>query len=795
MPPTTTTDLPALPGPEAEGRDKSSVAALRELLRRPAVAAAMITTATVLAISWPWILSRITGSFPDDSERAWGSGALAVAAGAWAGFECIRGSATRRGGSGRTNRTALAWSAIGTGMAIWSAGTAWVVIDGGVPVAGPGNPVVSQILQLVASLVILIGVAAIPGDDSTSVGRLIDIAIVATAVLAGIWALALPLLPDEAPETLTRSLFALMGAAWIVASATLATRATPHLHSELRGLTYALLAGGLALMIASGIRESAGYTGSAAMSDLLWLTMALALVVSGRRLRRPWVDTVESVHVMVRIHSALPAFATFAALGLIAITQRQDGSLDPVMMTFGILVVVFSGARGLLMSSRNRSLFARLLTTADELRRTIRTDPLTGLGNRLALEDRLDAALERRSSAGTSVFFIDVDNFKRVNDSLGHDAGDELLQLLAARLTGVMGTDVFRIGGDEFVAVREDLDSSSAEAVAAALVAALGPSVQIGAHSFPTGASVGLARSETRADGPRTPDDHQLLMRRADLALYRAKELGRAQWAPYEPWLQDRADRRLGLQRDLDQAIDRHEFEVLYQPVHSLATGKPLGAEALLRWVSPEFGVIIPHEFEPLVNETALRTAMFDARFDLVLADLAEEPHGELWIAFGMDEEELAHPGIAARLLGDLAASGVDPTRMRIETSEQAVLSPAVREALDELVEGRVRICIKGFGTGPSSLSFLSRFTALTLKLDRSLLGSLGPESSDLRVLTAVVELAHELGLGCAADAIATSRQAAELRRLGVDEGQGWHFGPAMRWNELTTTGPFGALR
>jgi diguanylate cyclase (GGDEF)-like protein len=385
------------------------------------------------------------------------------------------------------------------------------------------------------------------------------------------------------------------------------------------------------------------------------------------------------------------------------------------------------------------------------------------------------------------VLFIDIDNFKQVNDSLGHDAGDELLKVLAGRLTEVMGADVFRVGGDEFVAVREDLDSRSAEAVAAAVVAALGPPVQIGAHRFPTGASVGLARSEPRADGRRQPDDPQLLLRRSDLALYRAKELGRGQWAAYEPWLQERADRRLTLQQGLREALERQEFEVFYQPVHALSTGALIGAEALVRWVSPAFGVLLPHEFVPLAREAALMPALGEVVLDTVLGDVASGggSGSGLWVAVNLSEDEVLHPTLSRRLTSQLNAYGVPPERLRLEVTERVVLDPTAREVLNGLAEAGLGMTIEDFGSGPTSLRHLSSFRKLTLKMDRSFLGAVGRPRDDLTILGAMVGLAHELGLTTAAEAITTSRQAEDLMGLGVDEGQGWHFGQAIRWSEL----------
>jgi diguanylate cyclase (GGDEF)-like protein len=755
-----------------------------ELLHRPVTAWVLVSGAALLAVVWPWLHSMFTGTAPSGALWTRVTGTMVVLAGAWAGVEVLRSTVPWHG-----DRRRRAWSIVGGGVMSWTLGATAAVLTGRPHLGGPGHGLAVELLQLVGALVVVAGAATIPSDATPSIERRIDLALVVTAVLVALWAVALPLLLDEPPGTPARAVAALLGAAWIITAAGIAMRAGPHHHSELRGLVYALLAGGTALMASSGISPAPAYTATGSVTDLLWLTMGLALVTSGRRLRRPWVDSPDNRRAVERLHAALPAAATVAALALVAVAQRRERALDPVMMALGALVVVLSGARGLLMHLHNRSLFARLLSSAEELTRTSRRDPLTGLGNRLALEERLGIALRHHEPPGTSVFFIDIDNFKRVNDSLGHEAGDELLQVLAERLIGVMGADVFRVGGDEFVAVREDLDGRSAEAVAAAVVASLGPPVQIGAHRFPTGASVGLARSERRADGPRQPDDPQLLLRRADLALYRAKELGRAQWAPYEPWLQERADRRLTLQQGLRDAIEDREFEVFYQPVHALGTGDLVGAEALVRWVSPTFGVLLPHEFVPLANEAALMPAIGEVVLEAVLADLRDDDR-RLWVSVNLSEDEVLHPAVAPRLVERLEACGVEPGRLRVEVTERAVLEPTAREVLNQLAARGLGICIEDFGSGPTSLRHLSSFSDLTLKMDRSFLGASGRQRDDLTILAAVVDLAHELGLRCAVEAITTAAQAEDLRGLGVDEGQGWHFGQAVRWSELTGRDP-----
>jgi diguanylate cyclase (GGDEF)-like protein len=446
-------------------------------------------------------------------------------------------------------------------------------------------------------------------------------------------------------------------------------------------------------------------------------------------------------------------------------------------------VVVLSGTRGALMHEHNALLVEQLASTAEDLARTARTDELTGLGNRYGLERRLERALAAAPGTGITVYFIDIDNFKEVNDSLDHAAGDTLLRVLAERLTGVLGNEVYRVGGDEFVAVREDLDLNAAEALAAGVVAALGPPVRIGTHGVLSGASVGLARSELREDRGRRPDEPELLLRRADLALYRAKELGRGQWAAYQPWLQERADRRLAIQRGLPAALAGGQLEVHYQPIVSLVTGGMLGAEALARLATDRFGMLMPGEFLPLAQEAGLLAEVRSQVLARVVGRLATSDIA--WLAVNLAASEPVPAELPGQILDALSAAGVDPSRLRLEVTETTVLDPGSRVRLAHLAEAGVQVCIEDFGTGPTSLRHLSGMGDLTLKLDRSFIAGLGRGHDDRLVIAAVVDLAHDLALRVGVEAVTTLHQAEDLRALGVEEAQGWVFGQPVPWDRL----------
>ena len=746
---------------------------------RPAVVGALIVPALALAATWPWIVDFLTPVEVGDGTRVRLTELAVVGAALWGAAACLLGALARR-----WRPEASAWWTVGAGAIVWAMGALAGPLGGLAPTAGPSHGGAADVLQVAGFALMLIGSLLVPTRGPMDLLRRIDLTLVLTAVLIVLWSMAQRLSVADAPEALLHSGSLVLGAAGVLAGAALVIRSLPQHQPELRGLVAALMAGGIAYMLAADRGPTSAYTYRSLAADLCWMVMGLSLVVAGRRLREPRDEHATTRRVTDRVYSWLPATATIVGLATAAIHQRDVGALVPALTVLGTALVVLSATRGALMHERNKMLLDQLRFTAAQMARAGRTDELTGLGNRLGLEIRLGEALERQSPHGVSVFFIDIDNFKDVNDTLGHEAGDQLLHVLADRLMGVLGHDVFRIGGDEFVAVREDLDPRSAEAIAAAIVAALGPPVPLGPHRVPSGASVGLARSEIRADGNRRRDEPQLLLRRADLALYRAKELGRGQWASYEPWLQERADRRLALQQGLRSAITAGQLDVVYQPIVDLHTGSTVGAEALVRWVSPTFGILLPLEFLPLAEEADLMPALGEHVLSAVVDRLAtSEVPG--WVSVNLSAAELLHPELVERVARHLRLGGVAPQRLRVEVTEAVVLDPAVRGVLGQLAAMGVRTCIEDFGTGPTSLRYLSGLSDLTLKMDRSFLGGLGRSHDERVVLAAVTDLAHDLALRVGVEAVTTERQAEELRRLGVEEAQGWLLGEPVAWSRL----------
>jgi diguanylate cyclase (GGDEF)-like protein/PAS domain S-box-containing protein len=413
-------------------------------------------------------------------------------------------------------------------------------------------------------------------------------------------------------------------------------------------------------------------------------------------------------------------------------------------------------------------------------------DALTGLPNRVFFLDRAAHALDRtkRSRTWVAVLFCDLDRFKFINDSLGHDAGDRLLGELARRLQEVVrpGDTVARFGGDEFTILCENIeDESHALAIAERVgrVAAT-PFVLGDAEVFVT-MSVGIALGT----GPRARPS--ALIENADAAMYRAKARGGNRHEVFDHDMRARAKRRLALQSALHRAVERGEFQVVYQPLVRLATRRPVGAEALVRWRHPERGLVGPQEFIGLAEETGLivpigtyvlrEACLQAARWRMIM------PGGEpMAIKVNLSARQFAHPNLVEVVAGILGETGVDPASVFFEITESVLMEDveSTSAALRELKSLGVSLAVDDFGTGYSSLLYLKRFPVDELKVDRTFVAGLLANAEDAAIVAAVVNLAHTLGVKAVAEGVESSSQAARLIELGCDFGQGYHFGRPM---------------
>ncbi len=417
-------------------------------------------------------------------------------------------------------------------------------------------------------------------------------------------------------------------------------------------------------------------------------------------------------------------------------------------------------------------------TLEEELRRQAFHDSLTDLANRALFADRLEHALSRTRRFGhpVAVLFIDLDDFKTVNDSLGHGEGDLLLVAVAERLQKPLraGDTIARMGGDEFAVLLEDpADADAPVEVAQRLLAALEP--PFGGKELFVHASIGVAVSTSTS---LTPGD---LLRDADVSMYTAKSKGKNRVEVFKPSMHMAAIARLALKGDLERALEREEFAVLYQPIINLKSGQVTGVEALLRWHHPRRGVVGPIDFIPVAEETGLiiplgRWVLNEACRQAVAWDL--ETPTPLRMSVNVSGRQIHQLGFAGEVAEALAVSGLDPARLTLELTESVLMQDvdATAATLADLKRLGVRLAIDDFGTGYSSLSYLRRFPIDELKIDRSFVSTVnvGPDQSAL--VRSIVELGDTLHLETVAEGIEEAEQLRELTGLGADLGQGFYF-------------------
>jgi diguanylate cyclase (GGDEF)-like protein len=410
-------------------------------------------------------------------------------------------------------------------------------------------------------------------------------------------------------------------------------------------------------------------------------------------------------------------------------------------------------------------------------------DPLTGLPNRSLFLEFLQLALARtrRRRDTFAVLFLDLDRFKVVNDSLGHDAGDELLVALARRLRGVVrpGDTVARFGGDEFTVLCDDLPLTSAREYATDVAERLlqtirRPFLLDGEEQF-LSASIGIALA-----GPGTERPEGLL-RDADAAMYRAKERGKDRWELFDEHMRATARERHETENALHRALERAELRVHYQPMVSLHDRICIGAEALVRWAHPDRGLLAPAQFIDLAEETGLIVPV--GRWVIEEACRRSREwrieHGPGFVvSVNLSSRQLSNPDLAEHVRSALDDTGADAAGLCFEITENVLMddAEATMGAITALKRLGVGLSIDDFGTGYSSLGYLKRFPVEAVKVDRSFIDGLGSDPEDSAIVAAVISLGHALGLTVIAEGVETDRQLAELAALGCDAAQGYLF-------------------
>ena len=445
------------------------------------------------------------------------------------------------------------------------------------------------------------------------------------------------------------------------------------------------------------------------------------------------------------------------------------------------IIVDLSDSAGTRKAYYMRDITHRKVLEENLARRALQ-DPLTGLANRRLFMDRLAHALTgtvRRQSC-TAVLFMDLDNFKAVNDSLGHEAGDELLVAVGRRLQGCLrpGDTLARFGGDEFTVLLEEVtDVGDAVRLAERVLEVLQTPVVLGSHKLYVSVSIGVA-----ASGPNL-DRAESLLRAADVAMYRSKETGKSTYKVFEDGMTVKVIERMELENGLRKAVDRGELRVYYQPQMLMESRKIVGMEALLRWDYPPRGLVPPEEFITLLEQTDLIVPIGQYVLEEACRQAKEwhelYPDDRISMGVNLSARQFRQPDLKEKVAGVLRKTGLDPHALVLEITESVLMDDTQHAAniLQGLKGLGVRFAIDDFGTGYSSLSYLQRFPIDYLKVDRSFVGSLGKGRNNARALIgALMSFTRALGIEAVAEGVETAEQLDELRGMQCEFGQGYYF-------------------
>ncbi|MFN8043012.1 MAG: bifunctional diguanylate cyclase/phosphodiesterase [Mycobacterium sp.] len=699
-------------------------------------------------------------------------------------------------------RLRLAWVAMAIGVAAWAIGEAiWThyeLVLGEVPF-----PSVADGFFLIFPVGACAALLLFPSEYAGPFrGRVfLDGLIVAGSLFLVSWVTILG--PIYAAEATDRLLF-VVSLAYPVSDVVVLTLAAVVLvrSGPEHRLTLTLLTVGLACIALSDslftYLSTKNEYASGDVIDIGWAAGLLLIAVAAAASRQTTHENSEAPE--------LPGWASiwlpYAPLLLAAIVAAAKPSellrSQPVEVIAGLLVLAVL-ARQFLAVSENRRLLA---TVAEQALR----DPLTGLANRALFNERLDQGMERRERDGVTVgvVAVDLNDFKLVNDNLGHPVGDDLLVGVASRLLNSVrsGDTVGRLGGDEFSVVVEG-DPDAPYLIAQRVVEAFEQPFLVGEHELLMRPSVGLATADPDEPGLSAEE----LLRRADLAMYMAKrarirgvqtynaemQLG-AQTIEAEIFSRPAGPPEIGgvaairLLGDLRHAIANAELTLVYQPKFELATGRIVGAEALLRWPRPD-GLLTPEDFLPLVRRHGLITAITDLVLNRALDDALAWQSASLGlpVAVNLFAPSLANLGIPAQITTALADRGLDPRVLTVEITEDLFLDDMerTRTVLDQLRHSGIRIAIDDFGSGYSALSYLRDLPIDEVKLDSTFIAPIPVDERAAAVVRAVVDLCHTLNLTTVVEGVEDAETAARLREFGCDVGQGYHFSPPLTSDEL----------
>lgn len=416
-----------------------------------------------------------------------------------------------------------------------------------------------------------------------------------------------------------------------------------------------------------------------------------------------------------------------------------------------------------------------------QLLRQANYDILTGLPNRMLALDRLKLALAqaRRDNSQVGVMFLDLDNFKHINDTLGHDAGDNLLVEAARRISSCLrGTStVARLGGDEFLVILPGLTGAEASCqVAERILKTFSDAFTLNGQDVFVTTSIGIATF------PDDSDNSGTLLQHADAAMYEAKHKGKSAYARFTPEMTEVSHERLQMESHMRRALELDEFELFYQPIIETASGRLVGAEALLRWNSPAMGLVMPDRFIPLAEETGLITPIGEwvihEACQAAMTWHALTGLEDLSIAVNVSPRQFRDPGFTDAVMSALNASGLRPESLELEITERLILDNTIETAdiLRQLDRTGIRLSVDDFGTGYSALSYLKSYPFDTLKIDKSFIQDVLSESGNASLVRAIINMAHSLGLTVIAEGVEQEAQTHFLKHEGCDYSQGYFY-------------------
>ncbi len=460
------------------------------------------------------------------------------------------------------------------------------------------------------------------------------------------------------------------------------------------------------------------------------------------------------------------------------IARHADFELDD------LLVASVAGMIGLLayigrrLAELGREIKAR--RAAEQVAQQLaRHDPLTGLPNRRFFNEQLDEILQDVTAEGgqVAVLMLDLDGFKNINDVYGHMVGDKALMEFAARIgETAKGSLIARVGGDEFAIIRPNFSSlDEVTSLARRITQTIAEPFIIAGIETALGVGIGIAIAP---DDAAHPDE---LVRRADLALYRAKADGRCCTRFFEPAMDSHVEKRAAIERALRAAIAANEIEVHYQPLVDLTDNRVVGFEALARWDDPALGPVPPSVFIPIAEESGLINRLGDQLLRIACRDAKAWP-GDITLAFNISPVQLRDPTLGLRVLNILGDTGLPPHRLELEITESAIVGDGelAQHMIDILRGAGVRIALDDFGTGYATMSQLLSMRFDKIKIDRSFVNRLGGDGESQIIVRAIIALAKGLGMKATAEGIETTAQLAGLKTDGCGEGQGFLFGKAV---------------